>query len=439
MASAILGRLKARLGGGRRFRRPDVARERPRWARERPPWLRLLVQKLPLVLAVVAFGVALAVAGWLFLSSDDTLARRAAMVPYLVVDVTAPGDATGPGRPIAKPGEDGAAKPVATPAEATPAKPDGETSGKPSAPPHDAPHEAPHEAPQDAPKDQTAAPPGPPPPQMRADGTVVLTPAPVPEITEDTPDGPLPRISSDGRQPWRTYARPFPGPDQGPRLAIVISDLGLSGAVTSNALAKLPGVVTLAFLPYADRLDSWVDAARRQGHEILLALPMESTERTYDPGPRTLRVGLPAASNIERLEWALSRVAGYVGVTSLSGSRFMTETSSVQPVIDVLKKRGLMLFDSRVAGNSVGAAIAAERKLPWAMANLIIDADPSRGTIDAQLRKLEDIALAEGAAIGIGQPYPSTIERVAQWLPTVTDRKLVMAPVSAIVGRQKLP
>src|SRR5690606_26235893 len=54
-----------------------------------------------------------------------------------------------------------------------------------------------------------------------------LTPAPIPELVEDSAVGPLPRIGPGGREPWRAYARPFAEASTRPRIAVVISNLGL--------------------------------------------------------------------------------------------------------------------------------------------------------------------------------------------------------------------
>ena len=75
--------------------------------------------------------------------------------------------------------------------------------------------------------------------------------------------------------------------------------------------------------------------------------------------------------------------------------------------------------------------------VPRALADRVIDRDLSRGAIDDQLKELAGIARANGAAVGIGSPYPSTIERINLWLTGLADRGFVLAPVSAVVDLQK--
>lgn len=267
---------------------------------------------------------------------------------------------------------------------------------------------------------------------------VTLVPAPVPGLVEDSRNGPLPRIAQDGRKPWQVYARPFPATDKRPRIAIVMSDLGLSGVTTGNALAKLPPGITLAFLPYAERLDDWVERARTKGHEVMLSVPMEPLNYPRDdPGPNALLTMLGPDRNVERLEWSLGKAVGYVGITSTTGSKFTANPAAMQPVVDALKARGLLLVDARANPKSVAGPLANLAGVPRALGDRVIDRDLSRGAIDDQLRELEELAKANGAAVGFASPYPTTIERLNLWMTALADRGIALAPVSAVVNIQK--
>ena len=388
-AATLLGRLK--FGGGERGRsRPERTRQRggtPPVHRGGDTTPGPLPRPLVGAGAMAALGFA-GLIGWLALNAGETITAWKAAIPSVSVQVAG---LAAPLPPAAPPPPVGAA---AEAAAVTPA----------------------------------------PVPQ----GPVELVPAPVPALVEETRNGPLPRIAEDGRMPWQVYARPFPANDRRPRIAIVLADMGLSGVTTGNALQKLPPTVTLAFVPFAERLDSWMERARAKGHEVLLSLPMEPQGYPRnDPGPNALLTMLAPDRNRERLESSLGRAVGYVGVTSTTGSRFTGSSDAMQPVMEMLKARGLLFLDSRVNPNTVGPALARQADVPRAVADRVIDRDLSRGAIDEQLKELEAIAKANGAAVGIGSPYPSTIERINTWLTGLEDRGFVIAPVSAVVNMQK--
>jgi hypothetical protein len=254
-----------------------------------------------------------------------------------------------------------------------------------------------------------------------------------------SPRGQLPVIAPDGRQAWKVYARPFEDPTEHPRIAIMLGDMGLSDAATRTAIRQLPSAVTLAFAPYVGNLQSWIAEARAGGHEAMLQLPMEPLDYpANDPGPQALLTSLTAADNLERLEWLLGRVTGYVGVTNYMGSKFTTSANDLRPVLQALKGRGLLFLDSRASPRSVAAELAKGIGLPEAVNNRFLDNEASRAAIDARLEELERIAKSTGTAVGIGYPYPVTIERIAAWAPGLAARGIMLAPISAAVNRQSV-
>ncbi|NKB48365.1 MAG: divergent polysaccharide deacetylase family protein [Alphaproteobacteria bacterium] len=277
-----------------------------------------------------------------------------------------------------------------------------------------------------------------PPPPAVPTGTGVLPPAPDPGLIEQTSIGPLPRVGDDGRLPWQVYARPFDNRDTRPRIALIMSGLGLSGAATQAAIQGLPGGVSLAFQPFADDLQQWIRLARAAGHEVYLNLPMEPVDfPASDPGPRALFVAYAPEENIERLEWALSRVSGYVGLLNHMGSRFTTSREAMLPIMSTLEHRGLAFVDARVSARSVATVLATEQNVPRAINDRFLDArEVSRSTVDARLAELESIATEVGVSVGIGQAFPVTIERIREWAATLNGKGIVLAPVSAVLDRQ---
>lgn len=287
----------------------------------------------------------------------------------------------------------------------------------------------------DAPADKDASGDASPSADNRA-APIVLAEAPDRALIEESRLGPLPIIGPRGREPWQVYARPFDRTETRPRVALVITDLGFNAKATERAIA-LPGAVTLAFNPYAPNLAGWVEKARAAGHEILLEVPMEPVSYPRDdPGPHTLRTDLDETANTQRLQWALSRITGYVGVINHMGSQFTRSPKDLRPVMRELKRRGLLFLDSRSGANSLAADIASEVGVPRSINNRFLDEIASRDAIDRRLAQIETMALKDGTAVGVGHTFPVTLDRVAEWIAALDDKGLALAPVSATVNRQ---
>jgi hypothetical protein len=266
------------------------------------------------------------------------------------------------------------------------------------------------------------------------DANIKLTPAPDVNVTEDTALGSLPRISEDGRPPWQVYARPYNIADTRPRIAIVINNLGLSRLATDAAISRMPTNVTLAFDVQSPVIGAWIGRARMGGHECIIDIPMEPFDYPRsDPGPNTLLTSLPSSDNLQRLQWALRQAPGYVGLTTFSGSRFVTDPERMRPVFDTAKHRGLLLFDSRVAPHSVISDMAKDQHIPVATATLQLDDSMSASAIDSALDRLEKEARLNGRAVGVAASTPIVLDRLQNWLKGLPDRGISLAPLTALV------
>jgi len=283
----------------------------------------------------------------------------------------------------------------------------------------------------------TAAPPPSVPPritqQQFAGKALIADPA----LIENTPEGPLPRIADDGTTPMRAYA-PAVVSDGRPRIAIVVSGLGISAKQTSAAIDGLPAGVTLALAPYDADVQRWVAMARRGGHEVLLELPMEPYDfPDSDLGPHTLRTGSAEDANTERMVWAMTRFTGYAGVTNLLGGRFLSDSNSLEPVMSFLARRGLFFFDNGQEAHSTAPDVAHSSGTAFLQADLTVDKIQTAMEIDRRLSSLETLARTRGNAVGAALLYPVTIERIRAWAQGLAGRGFVLVPASAIVGPVK--
>ncbi len=267
--------------------------------------------------------------------------------------------------------------------------------------------------------------------------TGALPKVPDPDLIRQGKYGPLPQIGADGRRPSHAYARPFDAGKGRPQIALMIGGMGLSKTATELAIRELPPEVTLSFAPYPDALQLHVNLARQAGHEVMLQLPMEPFDYPQnDPGHHTLLTTQPVRKNLDDLDWLLSRVTGYAGVSNYLGAKFTSSKESLRPVIETVEKYGLFYVDDGSSQRSVTADVVRDFELGFALADRAIDARPSRTGIELKLLELEEIARANGTALGVGAlPYPVTINTVRDWAKTLEEKGLVLAPVSAIISK----
>jgi polysaccharide deacetylase 2 family uncharacterized protein YibQ len=257
-----------------------------------------------------------------------------------------------------------------------------------------------------------------------------------PALVEDSPFGPLPVVAADGRSPMTAYARPFDAKDKRPRIAVVVGGLNVSVTNTKLALARLPEPITLAFAPFASDAQASVDAAREAGHEVLLEVPMEPLDfPESDPGAHALMVAASSDENIRRLNWSLSRFTGYVGITNLLGARFMSEQSTIEPLLKETARRGLIFFDNGVNRGSLALTAARHAGGSIATGMLVLDDVQSRDSVDKKLAELEAEARRSGSAIGVASAFPVSIARIAAWAEGAETRGFALVPISTVATK----
>jgi len=261
------------------------------------------------------------------------------------------------------------------------------------------------------------------------------------KFVEMTPHGPIPKIAADGTRPLDAFARPvqpIPGKQDAPRIALIVEGLGVGASLTTDAIAKLPGPVTLGFVPYGTDVAALVARARAAGHEVLLQVPMEPFEYpNNDPGPQTLLTSLTPQQNIDRLYWLMSRFQGYVGLTNSMGARFTAAEPSFTPILREAAKRGLIFVDDGSNPRSVAGRIAGANNLPFAQADAILDSVPTATEIDRALGRLEMVARERAVAVGIASALPVSIDHIAKWAKAAAGRGLLVVPISAVAMKGK--
>lgn len=258
-----------------------------------------------------------------------------------------------------------------------------------------------------------------------------LNPAPNPALTDATGPFILPKAAPDGMTPAEYYKKPFSHAKGTPLVAVVVRDLGLNSVPTDAAIA-LDEYVSLSFSPYAPKLNDQVARARATGHEFWLQVPMEPEGYpANDAGPFSLLRTVSAEENLTLLHQVMATATGYAGLVAPPAELFSANSLS-GPLADDIKERGLRLLQHR--------AVTAMPRYDDMLIPVSRTVAPT--TTPEQLRvvlaEFESIARNRGYAVLSLPAAPGLLKELAAWIPTLADKKLALAPLSAIaVARQE--
>ena len=218
-----------------------------------------------------------------------------------------------------------------------------------------------------------------------------------------------------------------------PKLVVIIDDMGVARKQTQEII-DLPAPLTLAFLPYAERLDEFTMPARDKGHELIIHVPMEPMNPDLDLGPHGLRTSLERDEFLSVMnDHIFNAFDGFVGINNHMGSKLTQDHDAMSWVMEELQARDLFFVDSKTIATSIGAKTAHEYNVPYAERDVFLDHVATLEAVQEALHKLEEVAIRKGVGIAIGHPKDHTIQALQNWMPQAKKRGFEFVPVSHVI------
>lgn len=251
---------------------------------------------------------------------------------------------------------------------------------------------------------------------------------------EKKPTTAAPKISQEIVLPAhiRQEAQPPPAAEkivamvqpEGPKLAIIIDDIG-SQRKLGEKFIDLDLNLNFSILPHTAHGLELAQKAHSKGRDILLHLPMEPIGQEWDPGPGALFLKMDANTRRKTLLDDINFVPMAVGINNHMGSRYTENEGAMAAFLAEIKPKNLFFIDSLTSSKSVGYTLAQKMAVKTAQRNLFLDNEKDPAIITKQIERLIKIAQKHGKAIGIGHPYPSTLEALSKSLPLLQKEVIV--------------
>jgi uncharacterized protein len=221
------------------------------------------------------------------------------------------------------------------------------------------------------------------------------------------------------QEKMQNAALPVPIAKSGlPRIAILVADLGGNPALARAAIAQLPSEMGLGFSPYGSDLAALSSAARKQGHEIWVGVPMQPKRYpAIDPGKNSLLLSQPATENVRRFNWALAQIPGSkTGFYNMMGSAFTAKSTAMVPVLEAAAQQDIAFVDARSGLDTVGMNAARTALARAALSRGFID-EPQAG-FARRLDQLVATARKDGEAVAMVSASPQTVAALSAWAAT---------------------
>ena len=227
--------------------------------------------------------------------------------------------------------------------------------------------------------------------------------------------------------------------DDRPRIAIIIDDLGNERRAGVRAI-QLDGPIAYAILPGTPRARELAELAHAAGRDVLLHLPLQAEADLEAREPGGLNLDMSRQAFRLAVARSLEAVPHVTGINTHRGSLLTRHPGHMGWLMDDLGRRGGLFFvDSYTTADSVALRIARERGIPSVRRDVFLDPDRRLDTVEREFGRLKSIAETRGYAVGIGHPYPETLDFLARELPSLDAEGFALVPISELVSQLDPP
>ena len=221
-------------------------------------------------------------------------------------------------------------------------------------------------------------------------------------------------------------------PSAGPRLAIILDDLGQDYAA-AEAIFALPYPLTISVLPDNPHSVDIAEEAHRRGFEVMLHLPMESVSQRHAES-HELRPGMSQHQVSVLVNGFIAAVPGVAGVNNHQGSESTANPALMNELMPVLREHKLFYIDSRTTAATVAFDAARRAGVPTAFRNVpFLDDVAEVGAVSRQLRRALREAREKNDAVAIGHPHPATLKALREVLPDAKAQGVRLVSASELV------
>jgi polysaccharide deacetylase 2 family uncharacterized protein YibQ len=218
-----------------------------------------------------------------------------------------------------------------------------------------------------------------------------------------------------------------------PRIAIIIDDLGYALSL-GRRVNELPGPISIAVLPATPRGKLLAEEAYAAGKDVLLHLPLEAIHEDGWVEPGGISLDMSRGEFSRTFAEDIRSVPHVIGVNSHRGSLLTRHPGHMAWLMEEITKRGDLIFvDSYTTHESIALRLAQESGVPAVKRDVFLDPDQSRETVVREFARLKKLARQNGLAVGIGHPYPTTIELLERELPGLAAEGIELISISELV------
>ena len=229
---------------------------------------------------------------------------------------------------------------------------------------------------------------------------------------------------------------PAPVPP-GPRLAIVVDDLGYDPVRDAEWL-DFPERITVSVLPHGPSSKSFAASARTHGFGVILHVPMEPEGVVADrTEPFLLRRGMTPEEIADRFARMAADIPQATGASNHMGSAFTSDLGAMAAFAQALKGKGFFFVDSVTSAGTVGLIAMEQAGVPAMRCDIFLDDDGRPEEMRRQWDAAIALAKERGQAILLCHPRRETRKVLLELLPQLRREGIRAVTVEELLSTRR--
>ncbi|GHE89593.1 divergent polysaccharide deacetylase family protein [Thalassotalea profundi] len=215
------------------------------------------------------------------------------------------------------------------------------------------------------------------------------------------------------------------------RVAIIIDDIGYRKS--DIATLNIPGDITFAVLPHTPYGKSLAEIAHQSDHDVILHIPMESSNESKALGPGALTSGMGEAEIRATLANAFDEIPFAIGINNHMGSYLTTLYTPMAWTMRYLKEQEMIFIDSVTTNKSKARNVARHFGVPNLGRRIFLDNQLNKEYITQQFNALIRYAKRNKNAVAIAHPHPETVAALSSLIPLLEKNNIKLVAISKLL------
>ena len=217
-----------------------------------------------------------------------------------------------------------------------------------------------------------------------------------------------------------------------PKVAFIIDDLGYETEVAKKMM-ELEFPVTLSILPFLQYSEFIAEEGRKNNQEIMLHLPMESSNSSANPGPGAIKSYMTEEEIRQAVRDCILNFPYIIGTNNHMGSKITEDREIMEIILEEIREYNLFFIDSITTKDSIAYEVAQEMEIKSAVRSVFLDNENDMEYIKGQMLEVQETALREGEVIAIGHSRINTFYVLKRMVPELIKVGIEIVPVSELV------